>query len=238
MPVVRSTGVAATKRRFDIYIFVIVASSYRKSLCMFHTLQEFEEVAAAMKTQIYMVRHAESPFVFGEERSRGLSEDGFQAARKVADILESEDIHYIASSTYARAKQTVQVLAERKGLPIAEYEDLRERPIKGLDYQAPWEVLLEAIEKSFSEHDYALDGGESTRQARQRAIPIMNRLLHEYEGKNVVIGTHGNIMTIIMNYYDKSYGFEFWNGTSKPDIYRMTFMDGRLLSIDRLWKEL
>ncbi|WP_309123010.1 histidine phosphatase family protein [Paenibacillus sp.] len=187
-------------------------------------------------TQIYMIRHAESPFVFGEERSRGLSEEGFEAARKVADRLESEAIHGIVSSSYVRAKQTVQRLAERNNLPIIEYEELRERPIKGLDYQAPWEELLAAIEKSFKDPDFALEGGESTRQAQERAIPVIRTLLKEYEGKNVAIGTHGNIMTIIMNYYDPSYGFEFWNRTSKPDIYKMTFVDGRLHKIDRLWE--
>jgi len=189
-----------------------------------------------MKTHIFMIRHAESPFVFGEERSRGLSEDGFQAAMKVADILGSEEIHCVISSTYERAKQTVEFLADRKNLPIIEYEELRERPIKGLDYKSSWEDLLKAIEKSFSDLDYALEGGESTRQAQQRAIPIIFRLLDEYKGKNIAIGTHGNIMTIIMNYFDKNYGYDFWNSTSKPDIYRMTFLDGQLQNIDRLWK--
>ncbi|WP_159880974.1 histidine phosphatase family protein [Paenibacillus puerhi] len=189
-----------------------------------------------MKTTIFMIRHAESPFVFGEERSRGLSESGFQAAMKVADMLDSVDIHGIVSSTYERAKQTVQFLAERKNLPIIEYEELRERPIKGLDYKSSWEELLKAIEKSFVDMDYALDGGESTRQAQQRAIPIVQELLEEYKGKNIAIGTHGNIMTIIMNFFDNKYGYDFWNSTSKPDIYRMTFVEGQLQKIDRLWK--
>lgn len=35
-----------------------------------------------MKTTIYMVRHAESPFVFGEEKTRGLSEKGLTDSRK------------------------------------------------------------------------------------------------------------------------------------------------------------
>jgi 2,3-bisphosphoglycerate-dependent phosphoglycerate mutase len=188
-----------------------------------------------MKTQLYMIRHAESPFVFGEERTRGLSEEGFQAAKKVADILESEEIHCIVSSSYVRAKQTVEYLAERKGLPIIEYDELRERPIKGLDYKAPWEELLKAIEKSFSDHDFSLEGGENTKQAQQRAIPVILELLKEYEGKGIAIGTHGNIMTIIMNYFDNTYGFDFWNSTSKPDIYRMTFQDGQFMKVDRMW---
>ncbi len=100
----------------------------------------------------------------------------------------------------------------------------------------PWKELLIAIDKSFIDIDYSLEGGESTRKAQQRAIPIIDKLLCEYKGKNIVIGTHGNIMTIIMNYYNKEYGFEFWNSTSMPDIYKMTFEFDRLKDIERLWQ--
>lgn len=189
-----------------------------------------------METNIFMIRHAESPFVFGEERTRGLSEDGIKAAMKVADILDSEEIHCIASSTYERAKQTVQFLAERKNLPIIEYEELRERSIKGLDYQSSWEELLKAIEISFEDIDYALEGGESIKQIQDRAIPIINKLLEQYRGKNIAIGTHGNIMTIIMNFFDESYSYEFWNSTSKPDIYKLAFHNGQLQSVERKWR--
>lgn len=75
-----------------------------------------------MMTNLLMIRHAESPFVFGEEKTRGLSEEGFKAALKVADLLDAEEIHAIVSSTYERAKQTVQHVAERRNLPIIEFE--------------------------------------------------------------------------------------------------------------------
>ncbi|MDF2961828.1 MAG: phosphoglycerate mutase [Paenibacillus sp.] len=189
-----------------------------------------------MKTTIYMVRHAESPFVFGQEKTRGLSEEGLADAKRVAELLVGEKIDYIASSNYTRAIQTVQYLAESKGLPIKEFEELKERPIKGLDYQASWEDLLVAIKKSFADIDYALEGGESTREAQQRSIPVIESLLKEHRGENIVIGTHGNIMTIIMNYYNKNYGFDFWNSTSRPDIYKMTFTDNQLEMIERLWE--
>ena len=84
-----------------------------------------------MKTKIYMIRHAESPFVFGEERSRGLSDEGFQAAKKVADLLDSEEIDCIVSSSYSRARQTVEYLAERKGLSINEKTEI----IGDIDYK-------------------------------------------------------------------------------------------------------
>ncbi len=189
-----------------------------------------------MHTTIYMVRHAESPFVFGQEQSRGLSEEGFADAKRVADVLANVEVHYMASSSYTRAVQTIQVLAERKGLPIEEFEELKERPIKGLDYKASWDVLLTAIEQSFTDPEYALEGGESTRTAQQRAVPVIEKLLAEHCGETIVIGTHGNIMTIIMNYYDTSYGYDFWNSTSKPDIYKLTFEKNQLVKVERVWE--
>jgi 2,3-bisphosphoglycerate-dependent phosphoglycerate mutase len=189
-----------------------------------------------MTTTLYMVRHADSPFVFGDERNRELSDTGLDGARRVAEILGDVTIDHIASSSYARAIQTVQYLAEAKGLPITEYEELAERSIRGLDYQVPWEMMEAAIEKSFSDKDYALEGGESTRKAQQRAIPVIEKLLQEYEGKTSVLGTHGNIMTIIMNFYDNNYGYEFWKSTSKPDIYKLIFTANRLEQAERIWE--
>jgi len=188
-----------------------------------------------MNTIIYMVRHAESPFSFGEERSRGLSDAGEEAARQVASLLREAEIHYIASSPYKRAVRTVQYLAEDKGLSINEYEELIERPIKGLNYKSDWETLEKAIKQSFIDLDYALEGGESTRKAQERAIPLIRQFLRDFKGKTIAIGTHGNIMTIIMNYFDSSYGHEFWSSTSKPDIYKLVFEEAQLILVERVW---
>lgn len=190
-----------------------------------------------MNTTIYMVRHAESPFVFGKEKERGLSEEGFIAAEKVARCLENVPIHYIASSSYTRAIQTVQPLANLKKLDIITYDELRERPIKGLDYKSPWKVIEEAIEKSFVDLDFALEGGESTYEAHKRAIPIVEKMIEDNYGKNIVIGTHGNIMTIIMKYFDQQYGYNFWKSTSKPDIYKLVFKEKKLMEVERVWEE-
>ncbi|TDQ32160.1 histidine phosphatase family protein [Aureibacillus halotolerans] len=188
-------------------------------------------------TVIYMVRHAESPFVFGAERTRGLSEEGHAAAKRVASYFETIPVDVICASTYERTKQTVQPTADAHGIPIEQYEELIERAIKDQTDKAPWEALVVAIRESFINHEYALKGGETTRQAQERAIPCIKQLLDTHQGKNIVIGTHGNIMTIIMNYYDPSYGFDFWESTSKPDIYAMTFDGQTIMGIERVWKE-
>ncbi|RIX53754.1 histidine phosphatase family protein [Paenibacillus nanensis] len=183
-----------------------------------------------------MVRHAESPYIFGEERRRGLSPEGTAAAAKVADLLESEEIHLVCSSSYERAMATVRELAARRNLEIQAFEELVERPILGLHQQMSWELIEEAIKESFDNFDYALEGGETTREVQKRAIPVMEKLLEEYAGKTIVIGTHGNMMTIIMNYYDNRYGYAFWKQSSKPDVYRLTFQENRLMAVERIWE--
>lgn len=80
-----------------------------------------------MKTVIYMVRHAESPYNEGTERTRGLTTKGNGDVEKVTEILKEEGIDVIISSPYNRAILSIEGLAQHFGLDIEIYEDLRER---------------------------------------------------------------------------------------------------------------
>ncbi|UUZ89998.1 hypothetical protein LJK87_28740 [Paenibacillus sp. P25] len=51
-----------------------------------------------------------------------------------------------------------------------------------------------------------------------------------------MIGTHGNLMVLIMNYFDPKYDFDFWKRLGVPDIYRLTFEGTELKEAVRLWK--
>lgn len=190
-----------------------------------------------MTTYLYMVRHAASPFVLGtdNERSRGLSAKGAADARRAGEILAAESIDAIVSSPYARAVETVQPLADRLGLPIRRIEELRERAIGSLNSELSEGEFLAAVRTSFDDPAYCLPEGESTGAAKDRAMPAIRRLLREYAGRKVAIGTHGNIMTIILQGFDSRYGFDFWSGTSKPDIYRLVFEGEELRGVERKW---
>ena len=56
-----------------------------------------------MDTIIYMIRHAESPFVFGHERTRKLSNQGAIDAKKVTAIMNEQKIDLVISSPYTRS---------------------------------------------------------------------------------------------------------------------------------------
>jgi 2,3-bisphosphoglycerate-dependent phosphoglycerate mutase len=188
-----------------------------------------------MLTSIYFVRHALSPFSIDSERERGLSEQGEADARAVAEVLRHESIDAIVSSSYRRAIATVEPLADLLQKPIARYDELAERAIASIKIAIREEELLEAIKHSFEDIDYCMADGETTRAAQERSIPVIEKLLTQHRGQGIAIGTHGNIMTIIMNYYDREIGYDFWLQTSKPDIYKVTFKGLVYQGIERLW---
>lgn len=87
----------------------------------------------------------------------------------------------------------------------------------------------------FNNRDFSNELAESFNQCQTRAVNTLLPLLKKQQGKKVVIGTHGFIMTAIMNYFDRKYDFEFLKQTTKPDIYKLEFRGEQLFNVDRLW---
>ncbi|RPK30549.1 histidine phosphatase family protein [Paenibacillus xylanexedens] len=186
-------------------------------------------------TFLYFVRHAESQYIAGQERERGLTEQGHQDARTVASLLQGEQIQLFYSSPYRRAVDTIQILADRSGGIVVTEEDLRERQLSSSDVKH--ESFREAKQRLYRDPTYAYPGGESGEQARSRAVAVIDRILDKHAGHKVVIGTHGDVMTLIFQHYDASYGYNFWEKTTMPDIYKLQF-DGthKFVQVTRLWE--
>ena len=55
----------------------------------------------------------------------------------------------------------------------------------------------------------------------------MSEVLKKYSGKNIIIGTHGTVLSTIINYYDKTYGFKDFMAMVHivPWVVRMVFYD-------------
>lgn len=192
------------------------------------------EGTIVLRTFVYMVRHGESPKE-GNERARGLTEKGYLDAKCVTEILQKQEIDVIVSSPYIRSILTVEHLAKQIGEEVLVFEDLKERMFSSEDNRISDEKLIPLLEKSFSESNFSLEGGESNADCQKRAITVLKKLLESYKGKKIVIGTHGAIMTLMMGYFDSTYDLKFLQSTSKPDIYRMEFNEQELVNVKRLW---
>ena len=182
-----------------------------------------------MITNLYFVRHAHSTYT-PNELERPLSERGKEDARWITELLKEEGIDHVISSPYKRAIQTVEGIARFLDLPIELMEDYKERVLS----EQPVENFSEAIEMVWDNYSYAFEGGESNYLAQKRGVEVVYQTLERFEGKNVAIGTHGNIMVLIMNYFDAKYDYNFWRELGMPDIYKLSFKGKNLIDVERI----
>ncbi|PGL71070.1 histidine phosphatase family protein [Bacillus sp. AFS055030] len=183
-----------------------------------------------MRTNLYLVRHAHSIYT-PDELGRPLSKRGFTDAFKVTKLLLNEKIDYVISSPYKRAIQTVEGIAKSLCIEMMIEENFKERLLS----LEPVEDFEKEIREVWMDFNRSLNGGESNYTAQKRGIEAINKLLKNYSGKNIVVGTHGNMMVLIMNYFDLKYDFNFWSELAMPDIYKLTFEGESLVEVKRLW---
>lgn len=183
-----------------------------------------------MITNLYFVRHAHSIYS-ADELNRPLSERGKEDASKVTELLKNENINVLLSSPYKRAIQTIEGLSEIIGVEIVMEEDFRERLLS----EVPVDDFESAIAKVWEDYSFSWEGGESNLVAQNRGIRALEKVWTQYEGKNIAIGTHGNIMALIMNDLDQKFDFTFWKKLDMPDIYKLSFVNQRLIEVTRIW---
>jgi 2,3-bisphosphoglycerate-dependent phosphoglycerate mutase len=180
-------------------------------------------------TTLYLVRHAHADWTGSEDRP--LSEAGAAAARTLAASLASYPIAAIYSSPFRRSVDTVTPLSKRIGIPLALHDDLRERelPIVSLDNFEP------LVREAWSKPDIPPGGGESNHAAQTRGLAAVQLIARRHEGEHIVVGTHGNLLTLILHGMDSTYDFEFWRRLSLPDVYRVELERAAMKHITRLW---
>ena len=185
-----------------------------------------------MITNLYFVRHAHSNYS-ADELGRPLSEQGFVDAKQITNLLKQENIDVVVSSPYKRAIQTVEGVAQYLEKEIVMMDAFKERILS----EQPVADFNEAMLQVWSDFDFSFPRGESNDQAQARGVRTTKEILGKYEGQNIAIGTHGNIMVLIMNYFDPIYDFSFWEQLEMPDIYQLTFYEQQLIVVKRVDKE-
>lgn len=77
-------------------------------------------------------------------------------------------------------------------------------------------------------------GGESSKEAMNRIVKVVDDIIASGL-KNTIIVTHGNIMSLLLNNYDKNFGFEEWKSLSNPDVYLLRISENGV-HYKHLWK--
>lgn len=180
-------------------------------------------------TTIYLVRHAHSTYS-PDEIARPLSERGTADAKQLISLFREVQPDYIYTSPYRRAIETVQPVAEHYGLPIEEAEAFQERLL------APGQLddFQQAVEYVWNHPDKNPYGGESNDIAQYRVVSGTQQLIRKHTNETVVVGTHGNIMVLLMQHFDPAYDYSFWSRLAMPAVYRLVFDGERCLQIEEV----
>jgi 2,3-bisphosphoglycerate-dependent phosphoglycerate mutase len=171
---------------------------------------------------VILVRHAE-PVPFGSpdfvDDDRPLTEAGRAAAIELAAELDDWEISAIYSSPLARAMETVRILAERRGMAVHVLVDLRERELS-LQADDSWR---ETLARSWADPSFALPGSESGRDAQRRGVGTLDLLRSRYpDGGRLVLGSHGNLISLILQALEPGIGYDFNMAMPTPALYRIT----------------
>jgi len=171
---------------------------------------------------ILLVRHAEPipPGTPGTpDDDRPLTDAGSLAADELAAELDAFEVTAIYSSPYARAIATVAPLATRRNLRIQLLDDLRERRLS-VDPLEDWRSTLE---EAWTDADFSTPGGESGRVAQRRAIATLDLLRsRHWDGGRLVLGSHGNLISLMLQALEPSVDFAFHMAMPTPAVYRLS----------------
>ena len=182
-------------------------------------------------TTVYFVRHAEPNFNNHNDMARKLTEKGLEDRKLVTEFLWDKNIDFVLSSPYKRAVDTVKDFSDKKNLDIHIIEDFRERKIDSV-----WIEDYEAFCKAqWEDFNYKLSDGETLGEVQKRNMEALNYVLKQYEGKNIVIGSHGTALSTIINYYDNTFGYKEFQKikTLMPWVVKFVFDGTECIQIEK-----
>lgn len=169
-----------------------------------------------MEKHFYIFRHGETALNV-QKRWQGsgmdypLTEKGQTQARQLAQKLHDIELEIIFSSPLLRAKQTAQVLAQEKNIPIEIIDDLREchygvaegQLISDLSQLYP-QILQNWNNPDEQYKDISFPQGESKQAALERVLKVIKHLATT-QYTNMALAIHGGTMAQLLNHYQIPY---------------------------------
>lgn len=164
-----------------------------------------------MSKNIYIVRHCEAEGQPAESQLTGM---GFKQAGELAKFFSTTPIDRIISSPFLRAIQSIEPLSKETNISIEVDERLAERTLSSVNLP-DW---MEKLQATYDDLELKYEGGESSREAMDRIVSVVEEAFKS-DAENIIVVTHGNIMSLLLRNYQESFGFEEWKKLRNPDVF-------------------
>ncbi|TXC93450.1 histidine phosphatase family protein [Metabacillus litoralis] len=177
--------------------------------------------------KIYVIRHCEAE---GQSPEAQLTGVGMEQALALSDFFSNTKIDRMISSPYKRAIDSISPLAKRCNINIEIDRKLAER-ILSTKNLPDW---FEKLRSTFDDLELKFEGGESSEEAMNRIVEVIEEAFRR-TNKTTVIVTHGNLMSLLLRYFNKDFGFEEWRRLTNPDVF-LLMNDNYKVTFQRVWE--
>ncbi|HJV17602.1 MAG TPA: histidine phosphatase family protein [Bacillales bacterium] len=177
--------------------------------------------------KIYIIRHCEAE---GQPSEAQLTDSGIKQVLDLAGFFSNIKIDRIIASPYKRAIQSIQPLAKRLNVEIEIDRQLTERVLSTENF-SDW---FEKLKQTFDDLELKFEGGETSHEAMKRIVDVVEGIFNG-ETKNTIIVTHGNLMSLLLMYFNKDFGFDDWQNLSNPDVFLLK-NESNKITCEQLWK--
>ena len=204
-------------------------------------------------TTVYLIRHAET---VQENGIRNTNEDsqiinekeilsvhGEEQSKRLSENRELNNIDVIWSSSYTRAKATAKYIANNNNLPINLDSNLSERRLGNLKELGEFmknKKTRDPSQEQLLDRKFKTSDGESAEDTRERMNEFFDRILKEYEGKKIVVVSHGgSIKFFLLNWCEVNEDVKLvYNNTvldiTSPCLLKMTFKKNKLINLEQI----
>jgi broad specificity phosphatase PhoE len=161
-----------------------------------------------------------------------LSVEGRQRCQVLGDELAKHAPDLIFSSPEPKARETAQIIVQQLIKPLFIVPGLHEHERKTVQFTN--EEQFEASVKVFFEQPDALVFGEETAaQALNRFSGAVNQLLSQNRDQNLIVVSHGTVITLFVANNCGIEPFPFWSRLDLPSFVVLSLPDLVMLSTTR-----
>ncbi|TCT17224.1 putative phosphoglycerate mutase [Natranaerovirga pectinivora] len=171
-------------------------------------------------TRLYITRHGQTEWnvegrLQGQKDSK-LTELGESQAIWLGESLKDVEIDIIISSSSGRAMKTAELIRGNRDIEIMSNDNLREIHLGEWEGQLHLEIEKHSPDeqKNFWNfpHLYKIKDGETFQQVFDRVTNEIERVLLDFQGKNILVVTHAVVLKSLITYFENKEIKDLWSG--------------------------
>jgi broad specificity phosphatase PhoE len=158
-----------------------------------------------------------------------LSPAGRVRCEALAERLASYAPDIVISSLEPKAVETAQLVARQMDKLCRAVEGLHEHDRTGVQFMGR-EEFESTVRKFFEHPDQLVMGTETANQARERFSKALISIAAEYPDKNLMVVSHGTVITLFVERIAGLEPFSFWKRLDLPSFLVFSLPDHKLIT--------